>query len=289
MNFVDTHAHLNFIEFKPDYKEVINRAQDFGVKKIIIPGTDVENTQRAVDIATEFEGVYAALGAHPTHLKGGFSLEVDNGLPPSLLLESYDGSYSQQLFLKDFRAIAQTNNIIAIGEIGLDYKQDKRRTIASREIQICSLKAIIESTIDLSKPYIFHVRPSQDSDDALKDLYSILINYFTKNKEELKGVIHCYVGNYRWSKLFNELGFLVSYTGLITLSDNFNQTIYEIPLNKMLLETDCPYLSPNDSDRERSEPIDIVSVAKKIAQIKKVKIEAVAETTTSRAEELFGI
>jgi TatD DNase family protein len=287
MIFVDTHAHLNFVEFDSDYEQVISRAREAGVEKIIISGTDPINTLKAVDITSQFDGLYATLGTHPTHIKGGFSLEADNGLPPCLLLESHDGSYCQQFFLKDFELMAQADDIVAIGEVGLDYK--KGRATASREVQTASLGAIIRSTIDIGKPYIFHVRPSQGSQDAFKDLAAILSYYFSSRSSNLNGVIHCYTGDYKWFKVFDQLGFLVSYTGLITFSDDFNSAIKEIPLESILLETDCPYLSPKSSNRKRSEPIDVIAVAKKIAQVKGVELDRVARLTTKRAEELFRI
>jgi TatD DNase family protein len=288
MRFIDTHAHLNFAEFKTDYREVIARAKQFGVDKIIIPGTDPNNTARAVEIANQFDGVYATLGAHPLHLKGGFSLEIEDGMPPSLLLESYDGSYSSKCSLADFRAMAESDDIIAIGEIGLDYKKNSLGNVANSEVQVAALKAIIKTTIDLVKPYIFHCRPAGNSDKAFKDLYLILEHNF-KTDETLKGVVHCFAGNYFWFKKFRRLGFLVSYTGLITNTDEFNKTIEQIPLEGLLIETDSPYLSPRNSKSNRSEPVDVIAVAEKIAEIKNISLEKVAQATTSKAEELFKI
>ncbi len=289
MYFIDTHAHLNFKEFENDYKEVIDRAQKNGVKKIIIPGTDPDNALRAVEIADQFEGVYATIGAHPTHLKGGFSLEMDDGMPPSLLLESYNGSHSHRCSLREFSEMAQDDKIVAIGEIGLDYKEDPSRPIVKSEIQRAALSAIIDQTKDLNKPYILHCRSSKNSDNAFRDLHSLLHRHLSRSSSGLRGVIHCYTGNYQWYQKFRELDFIVSFTGLITLTDDFDQTIERVPLKDMLIETDCPYLSPKNSENERSEPIDVIAVAEKIARVKNISIEKVAQSTSRRAEELFGI
>jgi len=289
MYFIDTHAHLNFEEFKEDYQEVIKRAKNNKVKKIIIPGTDPDNVLRAVEIAKQFEGVFATLGAHPLHLKGGFSLEADDGMPPSLLLESYNGAHAKRCSLREFREMAGNNNIVAIGEVGLDYKQDPARPIAKSEIQRAALSAIIEQTKDLNKPYILHCRPSQGSDNAFRDLYTLLRRELPRSDSGLRGVIHCYTGDYQWYQKFRELDFIVSFTGLITLSDQFDQVIKKIPLKDILIETDCPYLSPKGSGKKRSEPIDVISVAEKISQLKNISLEKIAQSTSSRTEELFNI
>jgi TatD DNase family protein len=285
MYFIDTHAHLNFDEFKKDYSQVIKRAIDAGVKKIIVPSSDPYNAKTAFEIAQKFDNVYPAVGAHPLHIKGGFSLQVEDGLPPSLLLESYNGSYSQHCKLSYFEEIAKLDPVVAIGEIGLDYK----KAGVSREVQLLALEAIILRTIRLEKPYIFHCRPSSDnSQDALRDLHKLIARHF-KAGQKLNGVIHCFAGDYKWAEKFNQYGFLVSYTGLITLTEKYDRDIKKISLENIILETDAPYLLPKGSDNDRCEPEDLLFVAKRISQIKKCNLDKVANITSSRAEELFGI
>lgn len=199
---IDTHAHLNFDEFRTDYRSVIKRAFKSGVEKIIIPSSDPKNGQRAVKIAGEFRNVFPAIGAHPLHIKGGFSLQVDNGLPPSILLESYDGSFSQRCRISYFNEMANYRDVRAIGEIGLDYSSQEYRPIIDKEIQIIALKAIIKSTIEVNKPYILHCRPSKNSEDAFHDLYTIVKSFFKGDK--LNGVIHCFTGNWRWAEIYSD-------------------------------------------------------------------------------------
>jgi len=284
---IDTHAHLNFDEFRDDYRQVIDRAFEIGVEKIIVPSSDPKNGQRAIEIADQFENVFPAVGAHPLHIKGGFSLISDDGMPPSLLLESYDGSYSQRCQISYFRKLAQYDHVKAIGEIGLDYGSKAYQPIRDREIQITALKAILKNTYQINKPYIFHCRPSKDSDDGLRDLYFILKSFF--NGESLKGVIHCFAGSWQWAQKFYQLGFLVSYTGLITLTDRFDRDIEKIPLDSILLETDSPFMAPKKYQGQRCQPAYLVEVAKKIAKIKKISFDKVAQVSTKRAEQLFKI
>ncbi len=286
--YIDTHAHLNFNEFKDDYSEVIGRANRAGVKKIIIPSSDPENSRLAVKIAHQFDKVYPAIGAHPLHIKSGFSLVANDGLTPSLLMDSYNNSYSRRCTLDYFREMVEFPEVVAIGEIGLDYQGGAGGLPVDNDVQKAALKAIIKATQDINKPYIFHCRPSNKSIDALEDLYGIVSDCFTL-KKRLKGVVHCFVGDYQWAERFFKLGFLVSYTGLITLTDRYRQNIAKIPLERILLETDAPFLTPAPYQGERAEPAHVVEVAKKIAEIKKVDLAKVAQQTTKSAEELFKI
>jgi len=284
--FIDTHAHLNFNEFDNDYQAVIDRATKAGVSKIIIPSSDPDNARTAVELADKYPNIFPAIGAHPLNIISGFSLMIDDGFDPTLLMESYNGAYSHRCTLKYFKEMAAYHKVKAIGEIGLDYNCDGKSV--NKDVQKAALKAIINTTIDLNKPYIFHCRPEQGNGLAISDLYKILAGFF-KGKKGLSGVIHCYAGDFSWQQRFYKLGFLVSYTGLITLTDKYDQDIAKIPLDQMLLETDCPFLAPKSHQGQRSEPIHVIEVAKKIAQIKKVSKEEVGKITTKKAEELFKI
>jgi TatD DNase family protein len=286
--YIDTHAHLNFEEFKEDYPAVIERAHQAGVKKIIVPSSDPENGRRAVEIAQRFQGVYPAVGAHPLFIKSGFSLEVDDGLPPALLFESYNGSYSRRCSLDHLKEMVAYPEVKAIGEIGLDYYGREGGGVVDREVQKAALVAIIKITLTVGKPFIFHCRPSGGSTDALQDLYQILTGFFSSSSQ-LRGVVHCFVGDHRWAEKLFQIGFLVSYTGLITFNNHYNRYIDQIPLDRLLIETDAPFLAPPPHRGERCEPAYVVEVARKIAQIKKVSLKKVATETTKRAEELFGI
>jgi len=290
--YIDTHAHLNFNEFKDDYQEVIRRARRAGVGKIIIPSSDPQNASRAVEISQKFKGIYPAVGAHPLQIQGGFSLLTDDSLAPALLMKSYNQTYSNRYPLDYFKEMAEFSGVVAVGEIGLDYQGGKDNRSIDRNVQQNALTAIVRETIEIGKPYIFHCRPTNGSDDALADLHRILATHFSQSQKRIKranGVIHCFVGNYQWAKRFFDLGFLVSYTGLITFSDQYDQYIAQIPLDKLLLETDAPFLAPTPHRGERCEPAYVVEVAKKIAQIKKVPLKEVAEQTTKNAEGLFKI
>ncbi len=282
--FIDTHAHLNFDEFDNDYDQVIKRAQTRGVEHIIIPSSDPYDSKKAVEIAYEYPHVYPCIGAHPLHIVSGFSLISDDGLPPTILLRSYDQSHALSCTLDYFAKVAEMENIIAIGEIGLDYKSEPGRTV-KRDVQLTALSCLIEATIELNKPYIFHCRGSSDqATDALQDLYSLLKKYEGK----LTGVVHCFPGDASWAKKFISLGLKISYTGLITFVDKFNPVIKEIDLDNILLETDAPFLAPKPYRDERCEPAYLIEVAKHIAKVKNLPLEEVEKITTQEAQKLFA-
>jgi TatD DNase family protein len=249
---VDTHSHLNFEAFKNDFQSVILRAQENDVKKIIVVGSNLETSEKAVEIAKQNKTVFAAIGLHPIHVK-------DEAITP------------------EFEKLAENKKVVAIGETGLDYYYDKGNADAQKEVFLTHIRLAKK----LSKPIIIHSR------DAGEDILSIL----TSQAGLPKGVFHCFSENLEFSKIILEMGFYLSFTGIITFTKNYE--VYEViknaPIEKILIETDCPYLTPDPYRGKRNEPMYVLEVAKKIAEIKKIPLEEVSAQTSKNAEELFDI
>lgn len=250
---IDTHAHLNFKDFNADYQAAIDRAVAANIGAIVNVGSNLATSQKAVKIAQDNKNIFAAIGLHPIHVK--------------------DETFNETEFLK----LAKNKKVVAIGESGLDYYYDKtcakmQKEVFSRHIKLANI---------VLKPVIIHARESYD------DVLSIL----TGQHPLAGGVMHCFLGKADFAKIIIEMGFYLSFTGIITFSKN-NETvrvIQETPLEKILVETDCPYLTPEPHRGKRNEPIFVAEVARKIAEIKKIPFEKVAETTTQNAIKLFKI
>lgn len=250
--YIDTHAHLNFKSFNSDYVQTLERAFNVGVKRIILPGSNLQTSKRAVEIARTDENIYAAVGLHPIHVK-------------------------DEKFGSDFEKLAKDKKVVAIGETGLDYYYDRTSSDLQKELFQKHLKLANL----LSKPVIIHCR------DAYEDVLSIL----TSQNPLPKGVMHCYLSNWDYAKILIDMGFLIGFTGIITFTKDYEllDAVKNIPLDKILIETDAPYLTPESHRGQRNEPAYVIEVAKKIAEIKKISVEEVAEQTTKNAEELFKI
>lgn len=252
--FIDTHAHLNFEAFKNDYRQVIDRAFRRDVRTIINVGSNLETSKKAVEMANKYSrGIYAAIGLHPIHVK--------------------DEEFNESEFTK----LAGDEKVVAIGETGLDYYYDR----STKDLQ----KEVFEKHLKLAqivnKPVVLHSR------DAGEDVLSVLM---TQNPEP-KGVMHCFQGDWQYAKMILDMGMYISFTGLITFTKNVStyEVIQEAPLDRILIETDCPYLTSEPHRGKRNEPAYVIEVAKKIAEIKKITLEEVAERTTKNAIELFKL
>lgn len=251
--YIDTHAHLNFKAFNLDWAQVIEKAKSAGIEAIINVGSNLKTSLKAVEIAEKSDGMYAAVGLHPIHVK--------------------DEKFDEEKFL----GLAKHKKVVAIGETGLDYYYDKSNTEAQKEIFVKSIKLAQV----VSKPIIMHSR------EATKDLLPVLM----AEGSLPSGVMHCFEGDWQFAKIILDMGFYISFTGLITFSKNrtTEEVIYEAPLERILIETDCPYMTPDPYRGKRNEPAYVVEVARKIAEIKKISQEKVAEQTSKNARELFKL
>lgn len=281
--FIDTHAHVNFKDFKDDADEVIRRSLDNDTWMILV-GSEYKTSNRALSYANKYQkGVYAAVGLHPIHLENGKVESRENG--EQIFYERFEefdyGSYEK---------LASFEKVVAIGEIGLDYyhldpKSDTQKT-KKKQQEVFIQQLILARSLNL--PVIIHCRQAHD------DLYEILSSFKKEQGQNIPageawGVVHCFSGDEDLAWKYFRLGLMISFTGLITFSKQWDDLIRKIPLDKVMIETDSPYMTPEPYRGERNEPLLVQYVAKRIAEIKGIKIEKVADVTFDNAKRLFKI
>jgi TatD DNase family protein len=266
--YIDTHAHVNFPEFDADRDEVLKRALDEDVFVVNV-GTDIESSKRAIDIAEKYdEGVYAIVGIHPHEV---MDLEKA-GLIESTLVELAE--------------LAKHPKVIGIGECGLDffklaeYNPDVD-VMKVKEIQEKIFRGQIDISIAIDKPLMLHCR------DSYNETLEILNNYIRVQGVRLRGNAHFFAGSIEQAKAFISCGFTISFTGVITFAKDYESIIKEIPLDKILSETDCPYVAPVPFRGKRAEPVHVKFVVQKIAEIKGISIEEAREQIGANVNQIF--
>jgi len=252
--FIDTHTHLQFERFDEDRELVIQRAIKNDVDAMITIGTDIKSSGEAIDLAKKFAVIYASVGIHPN-----------------------DCLDTSETDLEKISELAQTERVIAIGEIGLDYyrqhtPKDKQQDVLRKQIQIAH---------ELGLPIIIHNR------DAHEDIYDVLKQ---EKAEETSGVFHSFTGDLKFLESILALNYHVSFTGPVTFKNaNYNKLIESVPLEQLLLETDSPFLAPVPFRGKRNEPSYVRYIAEKIAQVKGITIDKLAEITSENAKNLFRL
>ncbi len=276
---IDTHTHVNFSAFKDDGAEVIKRCLDNDIW-IINVGSQLSTSKRAVQIAEQYEqGVYAAVGLHPIHLHE-MEVDEDEDIHFHSRAEVFDESV--------YKDLASSPKVVAIGEMGIDYfhlPEGEDPEEVKRKQKETFLRGI-KLAQELGKPIIVHTRPSKGTFDAYDDEIGILkqANYF-------HGVIHSFLGTFEQAQEFLQMGFYLSFNGIVTFKNaqEVQEVAKKVPLERVLLETDAPYLTPVPYRGKRNEPSYVEYVARKIAELKGISFEEVAEVTTNNARRLFGI
>jgi len=251
---VDSHAHLDGKQFSSDLDETIERATANGISHILTIGCDLESSENSILVAEKYENIFAAVGVHP-----------------------HDATEINSDTLKKLRSMLTHPKVVALGEIGLDYYRDR----SPREVQRSAFRQQIRLAKESDKPIIVHDR------DAHDEVIQILKE---ENAAQTGGVLHCFSGDLKMAKQCLDLGFYLSFTGTITYpkNDTIREIIKEIPIDRMLIETDCPYLSPQKFRGKRNEPAYVRYTAEKLAEIKGLSIEDVARVTSRNCHELFG-
>lgn len=282
---IDTHAHLNFSAFKEDVDKVIKRALENDIWMINI-GSQYATSQRAVDIAPKYyKGVYAAVGLHPIHLE---ERKVDHSEIDSQIVFK---TRAEEFDYEKYKELARNPKVVAIGEIGLDYwykPKTKKKLEQFKEKQGEIFLKQLNLAKELNLPVILHCRLAHN------DLLEILnITMKQWGNETMKGVIHCFTGNWEQAQKYLEMGFYFGFNGLIFKkiegAPNWQEIIKKLPLEKILVETDCPYLAPPPFEGQRNKPLYVKYVAQKIAEIKNLSYEEIARITTQNAKDLFKI
>lgn len=247
----DIHAHVNFKEFDSDREEIIKRALDNGIWIINI-GSDYESSKKAVEIAEKYrEGVYASVGFHPNDNKN----------------EIFD--------INKYLDLAKSHKVVSVGECGIDlFRQKKSDLERQKEIFIKQ----IEMALKLDKPLMIHCR------DAHKEVLEILESY--KNPK-LRGNVHFFSGKWKQAQQYFDLGFSISFTGVITFARDYDEIIKNTPADKIMVETDAPFVAPQPWRGQRNEPFYVQEVAQKMAEIRGIPYEELAKIITQNALRLF--
>jgi len=256
MQLIDAHAHLGFEPLYGDVENVLRRSTDAGVTRCITVGTDRAENVRALELAGRFDNVYAALGFHPHHAQDVTPEDIE-------LLK-------QQL---------ANPKVVAIGEIGLDFHYN----FSKQEIQKEIFRKLLTIASQLQKPVILHSR------NAFDETMEILGDFQGQLK---RAVFHCYGGTALQAKTLLELGYYISFTGVITFKNASlaREAVAAVPLERMMVETDCPYMSPDPMRKQKiNEPALMVHTAAKIAEIKNVGYETACDALTKTTEEFFTI
>ncbi|WP_027339752.1 TatD family hydrolase [Halonatronum saccharophilum] len=251
---IDTHAHLDFDRFDKDREEVIQAAYESGVERVINIGADMDSSRNSVKLAKEYDFIWATVGVHP----------------------HYAQKFTEQDY-KELKELASYDKVVAIGEVGLDYYYDN----SPRQKQQDVFKKLLGLANGFDLPVAIHSR------EAKEDTLDIL-------KEEgkgLEGVMHCYAYDLATAKEVIDLGFYLAFGGVITFNNasQLRDVVREVPLDRVLIETDAPYLTPAPNRGKRNEPKFVKDVAKKIAEVKNLDLEEVAKITTENAKSLFNL
>ncbi|MBK0402594.1 TatD family hydrolase [Adhaeribacter sp. BT258] len=255
MNLIDTHAHIYAADFKTDQRETLRRAQEEGVTRILMPNID----HTSIDAMLETEAQHpelclAMMGLHPCSVKKDFQQEL----------------YRIEAWLNQ-------RNFIGIGEAGIDLYWDKTFLAQQQE----ALQVQVDWAVKFRLPLILHTR------DSFSETYEIIAR---NQHENLTGIFHCFSGTAEEAKKAIDLSFYLGIGGVATFKNGgFDKVLPEIPLEKIVLETDCPYLAPVPHRGKRNEPAYVKLVAEKVAQLKNISVEELAEVTTANAKKLFGL
>lgn len=251
----DTHVHLNDNQFEDDLEEVIERARLNGVERMVVVGFDEKTIKRAMELIDTYDFMYAAIGWHPVDA-------ID-------LTDSY---------LDWIEELTAHPKVVAIGEIGLDYHWDK----SPKDIQQAVFRRQIQLAKKLDLPIIIHNR------EATEDVVAILEE---EGAAEVGGIMHCFSGSPETAKRCLEMNFYISLGGPVTFKNAVKpkEVAKEVPLDRLLIETDCPYLAPHPYRGKRNEPSYVKLVAEQIADLKEISFDEVARATMENANRLFRI
>ncbi|MFZ2187049.1 MAG: TatD family hydrolase [Candidatus Moraniibacteriota bacterium] len=290
---IDIHTHLFWTSYDADRDEVVSRAREAGVTRMVCVGTEPEDDLLALAVAEKYEGVFAAVGIHPHFFNELIEKQFSNKL-------QLFGEEIRKL-IEALKKLAQHEKVIAIGECGLDYfSHDPAKVMTDEQkvAQKAGFMAQIALAKELSLPLIIHTRPSAGSMDAYEDLLEIL-----KANESaswrIKAILHCYMGDTETTRKFLALSHVYfSFAGNITYpvkktlvgtKDDLTETVKLVPIERLFVETDCPFLAPQGKRGERNEPAFVVAVAEEIALLRGLTPEAIERSTEMNGRQVFNI
>ena len=258
MNLFDSHSHYNDEKYDIDREEIIKETLSNGVSNFIVAGYNIESSKKAIEIAKEYEGIFAIVGISPNDLKDMDTDDIDNNI-------------------SEIEELTDNDKVVAIGEIGLDYYWNKENKELQKQVFIKQIELANKKNL----PIVIHTR------DATIDT----INILKENNVIKKGIFHCCPLNMELIKEAIKLEFYISLSGVITFKNvkNAEEIINMIPEDKLLIETDSPYLSPEPMRGKRNSSINVKYVAEKIANVKNKTLEEIADITSDNAKRIFNI
>jgi len=259
--FVDSHAHLDAPRFDGDREQVLARAAEAGVRQVVTVGSGLPSSRRTVTLARSCPGLFASVGLHP-----------------------HEARLADPEMYTAFHEFARDERVVAIGEQGLDFYYDN----SPREAQRRSFREQLRLAIDVELPVILHVR------DALDEAWDIIETEWLDSRGRprgIGGVFHCFSGDVDYARRCIEAGFLLGIGGVVTFANaaTLRDVVRNVPLEYLVLETDAPYLAPVPHRGGRNEPAYIPDIAHRVAKLKGLETNIVAEVTTLNARELFGL
>ena len=255
MVLFDTHAHLHFEEFDDDRPLVLERARQAGVRRFLTIGIDVETSRSAVALAEAEADCFAAVGLHP-----------------------HEASKGTEATWIAFRQLAASPKVVALGEMGLDFF----RNLSPRDEQVGAFRRQIRLARELGRPILIHCREAHAE---------VLVTLKEEGARELGGIMHCFSGDPEFAKACLDLGFLISIAGPVTYPNarKLPEVVRAVPRDRLVLETDCPYLPPQPCRGKRNEPAYLTHTAGRVADLLGLTLEEIAEVTTASACRLLGI
>ncbi len=281
--FIDIHAHTNFTIFDADRDVVIKRALDAGVWMINI-GTQEDTSKKAVEMTQEFPvGVYALVGLHPIHVNPSFHDKEEIG-DDSKGFTSRGEDFNPDVYRKLIKEGGK--KVVGIGECGLDYYRNP--SDEERKRQISAFKAQIELAIECDLSLMLHIR-SGEGGNAYKDVLDILKPYKKIHGDKLRGDTHFFAGTVEDAKEFLALGFYLSFTGVVTFAKQYKELVLATPIDRIMSETDCPYVAPVPERGKRNEPSFVTHIADKILGIKELNLEEGRKKLVENAFRLFKL
>ena len=281
--YIDIHAHTNFSAFDADRSEVVNRALYAGIWMINI-GTQQDTSRKAVEMTKEFpDGVYAIVGLHPIHVNPSFHDKDELGDDSKGFTsrgEKFDPDFYRKLVKEGGK------KVVGVGECGLDYyrKQTSEELIKQRDAFI----AQIDLALELDLPLMLHIRSGENM-NAYRDVLDILKVYKLKHGDKLRGDAHFFAGSVEEAKEFLALGFYLSFTGVVTFAKQYKELVEATPIDRIMSETDCPYVSPVPERGKRNEPSFVAHTADKIIGLKEMAQEEGRKQLVDNAFRLFGL
>jgi len=267
--YFDAHTHVNFVAYNDDREAVITRAKETGVAMNVV-GTQKDTSASAVALAEKYDNVYATIGLHPVHTSKSYHDVKELGEGGKEFT-----SRSEVFDMATYKSLGASPRVIAIGECGLDYYRVEEST---KDIQSKAFIEQIELANSLKKPLMLHIRNAYD--DALEIL---------KAHAKVKGDVHFFAGDWATAKRYLDFGFTLSFTGVLTFTQDYDEVVKNAPLDMLLSETDAPYVTPTPNRGKRNEPSYVVEVVRAMARIRGEDFEKVSEQLSQNARRVFGI